>query len=960
VFKDPSVRHISDVVGANHKVRSFYNNLIAPLSQGGDVTIDTHAVAAALVRPLSSSSIEVLHNFGSGKAPVTAKAAVPAHINPATGRMVPRKPARKAAPGLPGPSSSKVTGNTGLYGFYAEAYRRAASQLGIQPREMQSITWECVRGLFKPAQKRDKKFVKNVESQWRRYSSGISSKDTTRNNILTLAGNGDPARAVEPPAWSMAHPGDAEGIRNSSYAGELPGDLAAGAGSGGPDAPGGGAGTSPRAAAGVASRDRQIAKLLQPKVAEKIEDGVYSMSLEDAINEHEKLVHALKTPSHKDDAEEAKEQGGELKEMQEAKRKGAAHRAKLLRKKAAPQSFTTLAIVPCRDDFTRAQASTPFFQGEAARAALQELRTEHVLPNEGFDLLGVKFLGFKWAFEDFPGRVAFYTIQLQGDPAVVARIEQERQEKIQDLLNGHGAIEVPQLPQLCRRAKLLLPKQAAAPSQIPLNEIWLNPDGLSTAKGAWFWTPTFRQENRDPVVLMQVPGYGMYLLDGYHRFVQATRDGETSIEAVVLPYSKARLRSEGDPKDWRQHTASKHAKLLMPKQAADLHPVSRAAAPTTLRNFSELVRWMNGYLVNYKGTAVVEGYLAAGKDLRLSFLMGPDPLGDEDTVAFTEGFKGIVRTTYISRPKLNGEVMANWAASKIPDFPLNALLRITKLPSFAPMTPEQIAAGDLDKMLAPYPDTMFQLWLLKSWATHNYTQAGDEGSSRICFQLDEDYALKIALNPKGNAQNLTESHLATNFHDLPITQVHHTTKGGMALLVDFAHALVPADFKRDFGLGFQQFCEQVRKLCLTRDTDVQRSLMASLPAPARKLMDSLKRHGLAATDLLRSEQWGDVKHHAVIIDYGLTHKVWDEHYKPFLKPPQPATQPKAKAKQQPGAAGAPPPARIASKTASTSAYDGYCPVCGQPGCRGECTTPDGSTPSDLNPCHGQGTSDGFR
>ena len=111
----------------------------------------------------------------------------------------------------------------------------------------------------------------------------------------------------------MAHPGDAEGTRDSSYAGGLPGDLAAGAGSGGPDAPGGGAGTSPRAAAGVGSRGRVVApqlrrraKLLQPKVAEKIEDGVYSMTLGDAIKEHEKLVHALETPSHVDDAAEAK------------------------------------------------------------------------------------------------------------------------------------------------------------------------------------------------------------------------------------------------------------------------------------------------------------------------------------------------------------------------------------------------------------------------------------------------------------------------------------------------------------------------------------------------------------------------------------------------------------------------------------------------------------------------------
>ena len=37
-------------MGAMHKVRNFYNNILLPDSPNGHVTIDTHAVAAGLIK----------------------------------------------------------------------------------------------------------------------------------------------------------------------------------------------------------------------------------------------------------------------------------------------------------------------------------------------------------------------------------------------------------------------------------------------------------------------------------------------------------------------------------------------------------------------------------------------------------------------------------------------------------------------------------------------------------------------------------------------------------------------------------------------------------------------------------------------------------------------------------------------------------------------------------------------
>lgn len=214
----PDARLISDVVGENHKVRSFYNNLVAPMSKGGDVTIDTHAVAAALLRPLSAAHREVNHNFGMG------------------------------LKGDIAPTSSKITGSTGLYGFYAEAYRRAGAAVGVQPREMQSITWEAVRGLFKPHQKRMDAITQGTDQAWHDVSGGKHGPDAARQRILELVGG------LDRPSWSKPHPGDPAGERDSSYTGELPSPGASGRGRALPG--GAGAGGARGVAAGVVATVR--------------------------------------------------------------------------------------------------------------------------------------------------------------------------------------------------------------------------------------------------------------------------------------------------------------------------------------------------------------------------------------------------------------------------------------------------------------------------------------------------------------------------------------------------------------------------------------------------------------------------------------------------------------------------------------------------------------------------------
>jgi hypothetical protein len=156
---DGSIEGISRGLGGNHKVRSFHNNIASPDSDLGDVTIDTHAIAAAHLRPLGGSD-----------------------------------PVVKLGLGMSG-SEDATTGSKGAYGVYADAYRQAAERLGLLPRQLQSITWEGVRGLFSPEQKRDNQFYNDNWDIWNRFKRGDIDADTARRLVLQHGGG------IEPPQW---------------------------------------------------------------------------------------------------------------------------------------------------------------------------------------------------------------------------------------------------------------------------------------------------------------------------------------------------------------------------------------------------------------------------------------------------------------------------------------------------------------------------------------------------------------------------------------------------------------------------------------------------------------------------------------------------------------------------------------------------------------------------------------
>jgi hypothetical protein len=179
-LQNPDIDAISESLGSANKVRNFYNNIFDPDSDLGFVTIDTHAVAAGLLKPLGGSAFEVSHNFGTKG------------------------------------SSSKITGLNGVYSLYEEAYRRAANERGVLPREMQSITWEAVRGLFRPEYKSQKSNVDVVDNIWKQYNKKLITLDQAREAVY------EHAQDITPPDWERSSGGISEGDEATTYERKLP------------------------------------------------------------------------------------------------------------------------------------------------------------------------------------------------------------------------------------------------------------------------------------------------------------------------------------------------------------------------------------------------------------------------------------------------------------------------------------------------------------------------------------------------------------------------------------------------------------------------------------------------------------------------------------------------------------------------------------------------------------------
>jgi hypothetical protein len=99
-------------------------------------------------------------------------------------------------------SSASITGAQGTCGYNSDPYRAAARERGLLPRQMQSVTWEAVRGLFQPTFKANPRNLEAIDNVWARYSNGKISLRRAQDEIHDLGGG------IREPSWSDMDAGD--------------------------------------------------------------------------------------------------------------------------------------------------------------------------------------------------------------------------------------------------------------------------------------------------------------------------------------------------------------------------------------------------------------------------------------------------------------------------------------------------------------------------------------------------------------------------------------------------------------------------------------------------------------------------------------------------------------------------------------------------------------------------------
>lgn len=164
----------------------------------------------------------------------------------------------------------------------------------------------------------------------------------------------------------------------------------------------------------------------------------------------------------------------------------------------------------------------------------------------------------------------------------------------------------------------------------------------------------------------------------------------------------------------------------------------------------------------------------------------------------------------------------------------------------------------------------------------------NEGSSRAVYKIDDYYVFKLALNSRGIAQNKTEINVGKKsiFRYILASVVEHDPLGRW-VISERAVPVTDKYIERATG-GIEIYV--IKKYIEYNVTENEQlfSQLSKYDKIAFKVLDKIvylqmiiklaKKYKLQPYDIINSRNLGRIHDRLVIIDYGLTQKIWDNMY----------------------------------------------------------------------------------
>ena len=162
------------------------------------------------------------------------------------------------------------------------------------------------------------------------------------------------------------------------------------------------------------------------------------------------------------------------------------------------------------------------------------------------------------------------------------------------------------------------------------------------------------------------------------------------------------------------------------------------------------------------------------------------------------------------------------------------------------------------------------------------------GSARVIFDYAPGLILKVAKNDKGIAQNMVERDylIQSSYKDIIATIKEEDTEDKW-IIVERAQKITPSQFRALAGFDIKDLNTYLinwsakmkgRHPTFSQDESVKQKIDDS--PLVQELLDMAGNSDMETGDFGRISSWGIVDNRLVLTDYGLTHSIYEEYYKP--------------------------------------------------------------------------------